>query len=142
MYNAKVKNYEKEALKTRVAGADRYEIIQMLMGGAIDKMLYAKIAIEKKSYEAKSQHISKSIDIIDALRGCLDFDKGKEISENLYSLYSYMIDRLMEATVKNDVEIVDEVSRLMKEIKSGWDAIPSEIRYNTLNSNEFVERVG
>lgn len=142
MYNAKVKNYEKEALKTRVAGADRYEIIQMLMGGAIDKMLYAKVAIEKKAFEAKALHISKTIDIIDALRGCLDFEQGKEISENLYALYSYMIDRLMEATVKNDAAMVDEVSGLMREIKSGWDAIPSEIRYQTLNSNEFVERVG
>ena len=54
MYNAKVKNYQKEALKTRVAGADRYEIIQMLMAGAIEKMVLAKVAIEKKHYEAKS----------------------------------------------------------------------------------------
>mgnify|MGYP004704594877 CR=1 FL=1 len=142
MYNAKVKNYEKEALKTRVAGADRYEIIQMLMGGAIDKMLFAKIAIEKKSYEAKAEHISKSIAIIDALRGCLDFNHGKEISENLYSLYSYMMERLMDATVNNDATIVEEVSGLMREIKSGWDAIPYDVRHSTLNGSEMTERVG
>lgn len=135
MYNAKVKNYQKEALKTRVAGADRYEIIQMLMAGAIEKMVLAKVAIEKKHLEAKSEHLSKASAIIDALRGCLDFDSGGEVTENLYALYSYMIDRLVDASVKNDSEIVDEVSGLLKEIKSAWDEIPVEVRNKTFAEN-------
>jgi len=135
MYNAKVKNYQKEALKTRVAGADRYEIIQMLMAGAIEKMVLAKVAIDKKHLEAKSEHISKASAIIEALRGCLDFNVGGEVTENLYSLYSYMIDRLIDASIKNDTSIVDEVSGLLKEIKSAWDAIPADIRNQTFAEN-------
>ncbi len=53
MYNARVKNYQKEALKTRVAGADRYEIIQMLMAGALERLVYAKVAIEKSSLKQR-----------------------------------------------------------------------------------------
>ncbi|MBE0367386.1 flagellar export chaperone FliS [Pseudoalteromonas aurantia] len=136
MYNAKVKNYQKEALKTRVAGADRFEIIQMLMSGAIEKMVFAKVAIEKKNLEAKSEHLSKASAIIDGLRGCLDFDAGGEVTENLYALYSYMIERLLDASIKNDVEIVDEVSGLLKEIKSAWDAIPFDVRQATLNASD------
>lgn len=136
MYNARVKNYQKEALKTRVAGADRYEIIQMLMAGSIEKMVLAKVAIEKKNFEAKSEHLSKASAIISALRDCLDFKVGGEVTENLYALYSYMIDRLIDASVKNDTSIVDEVVNLLKEIKSGWDAIPVDIRHNTLGSSD------
>jgi flagellar protein FliS len=135
MYNAKVKNYQKEALKTRVAGADRYEIIQMLMAGAIEKMVLAKVAIDKKNLEAKSEHLSKASAILEALRGCLDFEVGGEVSENLYALYSYMIDRLLDASIQNDSSIVDEVSLLLKEIKSGWDAIPVEVRNQTFSNN-------
>ncbi|MBQ4862006.1 flagellar export chaperone FliS [Pseudoalteromonas sp. MMG013] len=135
MYNAKVKNYQKEALKTRVAGADRYEIIQMLMSGAIEKMVFAKVAIDRKNLEAKAEHISKASAIIEALRGCLDFEVGGEVTENLYSLYSYMIDRLLDASLKNDSSIVEEVSALLKEIKSAWDAIPYAIREKTLGDN-------
>jgi flagellar protein FliS len=135
MYNAKVKNYQKEALKTRVAGADRYEIIQMLMAGAIEKMVLAKVAIEKKHLEAKSEHISRASAIISALRGCLDFDAGGDVSNNLYSLYSYMVDRLLDASIKNDPEIISEVSDLLKEIKSAWDAIPYDVREKTLSEN-------
>jgi len=135
MYNARVKNYQKEALKTRVAGADRYEIIQMLMAGAIEKMVLAKVAIDKKHLEAKSEHLSKASAILAALRDCLDFEVGGEVTENLFSLYSYMIERLIDASIHNDVKIVDEVSNLLKEIKSAWDAIPAEIRNQTFAEN-------
>ncbi len=135
MYNARVKNYQKEALKTRVAGADRYEIIQMLMAGAVEKMVLAKVAIEKKHLEAKAEHISKASAIIEALRGSLDFEVGGEVTENLYALYSYMVDRLLEASLQNDPKIIDEVSNLLKEIKSAWDAIPVEVRQETLSQN-------
>lgn len=135
MYNAKVKNYQKEALKTRVAGADRYEIIQMLMAGALEKMVLAKVAIEKKNLEAKSEHISKASAIFESLRGCLDFSAGGEVTENLYALYSYMIDRLLDATLKNDPAIIDEVAKLLKEIKSAWDEIPVDIRNQTFAEN-------
>ena len=142
MYNAKVKNYQKEALKSRIAGADRYEIIQMLMAGAIEKMVFAKVAIEKKHLEAKSEHLSKASAIIEALRGCLDFKVGGEVTDNLYALYSYMIDRLVDATIKNDPAIVEEVSNLLKEIKSAWDAIPHDVREKTLSENGIDANVG
>lgn len=135
MYNAKVKNYQKEALKTRIAGADRYEIIQMLMAGAVEKMVLAKVSIEKKHLEAKSEHLSKASAILEALRGCLDFEVGGEVTENLYSLYSYMIERLLDASIKNDPTIIDEVSGLLKEIKSAWDEIPVEVRNKAFAEN-------
>jgi len=142
MYNAKVKNYQKEALKTRVAGADRYEIIQMLMAGAVEKMVFAKVSIEKKQLEAKAEHISKASAILEALRGCLDFEVGGEVTENLYALYSYMIDRLLDASLKNDPEIIDEVMNLLKEIKSAWDAIPVDVRQETLSQSSSNANAG
>jgi flagellar protein FliS len=79
--------------------------------------------------------LSKASAILEALRGCLDFEVGGEVSENLYALYSYMIDRLLDASIQNDSSIVDEVSLLLKEIKSGWDAIPVEVRNQTFSNN-------
>ncbi|WP_372766419.1 flagellar export chaperone FliS [Pseudoalteromonas sp.] len=138
MYNAKVKNYQKEALKTRIAGADRYQIIQMMLAGAIEKLVMAKVSIERNNLEAKAEHLSKASSIIEGLRSCLDFDVGGEVIENLYSLYTYMIDRLLDASVQNDVVIVEEVSSLIKEIKAGWDAIPVEIREQVLEQGDSV----
>jgi flagellar protein FliS len=136
MYNAKVKNYQKDAMKAQVAGADRYQIIQMLMAGAVEKMVHAKVAIDRTAFEAKAEHISRASAIIESLRSCLDFEAGGEVTENLFSLYSYMLDRLLDANLQNDSSIVDEVIRLLKEIKSAWDQIPPQVREETLRLNQ------
>ncbi len=136
MYNAKIQNYQKGAIKAQVAGADRYQIIQMLMAGALEKMVHAKVAIDKKALSAKAEHISKASAIVDSLRSCLDFEVGGEVCENLYALYSYMLDRLLDASVNNDVAPIDEVMELLKEIKSAWDEIPVSVREKTLASNQ------
>ncbi len=134
MYNAQVKNYRREAIKTQLAAADGYEVIQMLMAGALEKMALARAAIENNSKEAKSEHISRASAIIIALRDCLDFEVGGEISENLAALYSYMLDILTSANVSNDVSKLTEASSLLKEVKSAWDQIPMQTRQETLAS--------
>jgi flagellar protein FliS len=135
MYNAKVNSYKKEALKTQLAGADRYEITQMLMAGVLDKLVMAKVAITHNSFEAKSENISKASAILIALRESLDFDAGGEVSANLEALYSYMIERLVNANRNNDIGPIDETAHLMKEIKSAWDQIPAQVRHDTIESS-------
>jgi flagellar protein FliS len=53
-----------------------------------------------------------------------------------------MLDRLVDASVRNDTSMVEEVSALLKEIKSAWDAIPLEVRQKTLNDNGSDANVG
>jgi len=62
--------------------------------------------------------------IIDELRNCLDFKAGGALATNLDSLYEYMCQRLMQASASNKPEWLDEVSRLLTEIRSAWLQIP------------------
>src|SRR5690606_27077331 len=73
------------------------------------------------------QLISKTIEIVGGLRGFLDMEKGGEIAEQLENLYEYMERRLLQANLKNDVEILDEVAGLIREVKEGWDGIREEV---------------
>ena len=36
--------------------------------------------------------------------------------------------RLLEGNARNDPDALDEVIRLLREVKSGWDAIPEMLR--------------
>ena len=54
----------------------------------------------------------------------MDFEKGKELSQNLSDLYDYCIRRLLKANIRNDVEGIVEVKGLMNEIRSAWNMVP------------------
>ncbi|MCH2058707.1 MAG: flagellar export chaperone FliS [Thalassotalea sp.] len=128
MANLKLKQYQTEANKAQVAAAEPYVITQMLMAGVIDSLSLAKGAIERRDFELKGKSVSKASNIIDALRTSLDFEAGGEVSENLFSLYQYMLERLADASIEKDTTALDEVISLFRPIKEAWDSIPMEAR--------------
>lgn len=97
------------------------------MVGVIEKMVLVKVVIEKRYFEVKSEYLLKVFVILEVFCGCLDFEVGGEVIENLYVLYLYMIDCLLDVSIKNDILIIDEVFGLLKEIKLVWDVIFVEI---------------
>jgi flagellar protein FliS len=98
------------------------------MEGALDKIAIARGHMERKEYEPKGRNISWAISIVNGLRGSLDLQAGGEIAANLDSLYDYMVRRLTESNLTNDQAILGEVSSLLREIKSAWDAMPDEVK--------------
>ncbi|NKB31946.1 MAG: flagellar export chaperone FliS [Pseudomonadales bacterium] len=120
---AALAQYKKINTESVVEGASPHRLIQMLMAGAIERMSQAKAAHQAKNIEQKGILLGKAISIVAGLQESLDDDKGKDIAENLDSLYDYMQRRLLEANLKNDMAMVDEVTELMATVKSSWDEI-------------------
>lgn len=123
-----LKQYSKVGTNTQVAAANAHRLVQMLMEGALDKIAIAKGHMQRGNIAEKGRHISWAISIINGLSASLDMEKGGEISERLSALYEYMVIQLLAANVENQVEYLDEVAKLMLEIKAGWDGIPEEFR--------------
>lgn len=120
--------YKKGSLKQDIAHADPHKITLMLMQGALDRMAYAKGAIERKEFEGKAEHLSRVTAILMNLRDTLDMDLKNDITKNLYSLYDYMIQRVTDANIQNDLKIMDEVINLLLPIKVAWSQIPEEAK--------------
>lgn len=120
--------YRKGNLKQDVAAADPHRLTLMLMQGALDRIAYAKGAMERKDYAAKSDYISRVTAIIIHLRDTLNMDVGGETAQNMFALYDYMVEKLNEAHVKNDLNMLDEVSSLLTPIRDAWVQIPEEAK--------------
>ncbi|MDN4500885.1 flagellar export chaperone FliS [Alteromonadaceae bacterium BrNp21-10] len=116
--------YKKGSLKQDIANADPHKITLMLMQGALDRMAYAKGNMERKDFESKAENLSRVTAIFVSLRDSLDMKSGGEISDNLFSLYDYMIQRVIDANVQNSLLIMDEVTNLLLPIKNAWAQIP------------------
>lgn len=120
--------YRNVGAQSGVTDASPHQLIAMLMDGALDRIASAKGAMERSDRAAQGELLGKAISIIDNMRASLDAERGGEIAVRLRDLYDYMETRLLEAGSKKDVAALDEVSRLLREIKSGWDEIPAELR--------------
>ncbi len=123
-----VSHYNQVGSYTGVAEADPYQLVLMLLDGALGKFAVAKGFIARDETAKKGEAIGQAISIVNGLRSSLDMSAGGEIAANLDSLYDYIERRLLEANLNNDVAILDEVSSLLREIKTAWESIPQEMR--------------
>lgn len=118
-----IKAYKSVGVKNDLAVADPHRVIQLLMQGSLENMALAKGAIERKDFVVKSKSVSKAMTIIAALQNSLDMNVGGEVSENLWSLYDFMVNHLMQASRESSVAKIDDVMEIMLKIKSAWDQI-------------------
>lgn len=125
MYAQGIKEYQSIGTQTSIVDADPHRLIQLLFEGATSRIAAAKGHIDRKEYDKKNSQINSAISIIGGLQDSLNFDAG-ELARNLERLYNYMIRRLFEANIRNDVAMLDEVSNLLGKIKSAWDEIREE----------------
>ena len=130
------KHYRQVAVQSGVVGANPHRLIQMLLAGALEKLAVAKGNMERGEIATKGRNIGLAISIIDGLKGSLDHEKGGEIAKNLDGLYEYMAFTLVQANVKNESAMLDEVAALLLEIKGAWDTIPAEFQKIAMNSGE------
>lgn len=99
-----------------------HQLISLLMAGTLERVAQAKKSVELGKEEEKFQLVEKIIAIINGLRASLNFEQGGDIAMNLDQLYAYMLDRIYSAdSTQDEKEVLDEVARLMAEVKSGWD---------------------
>jgi len=107
-----------------MADAGPHKLILMLFEGAIKAVAKARLAMTKGEIAPKCEAIAKAIAIIqEGLQLSLDVKAGGELAENLNGLYEYMIHRLVIANLKNQVEPLDEVGKLLVDLKNAWAAI-------------------
>jgi flagellar protein FliS len=123
-----VNAYANVGLETGIASASPHKLIVMLYDGALVALLSAKTNIAANNIAAKGTAISKAITIIDnGLRASLDKEAGGEIAANLDALYDYMSRRLLHANLKNDVPAIEEVHRLLSDLREAWVAIGDKV---------------
>lgn len=123
--------YASTRLETTIADASPEQLILMLHDGLLESLHRARISMVEGAIAAKGESISKALAILtEGLMPTLDLERGGDIAANLGALYEYMITRLMMANLQNDSAQLDEVAKLVRELKSAWEQLSarSELR--------------
>lgn len=118
-----MRQYQSVNTQAKAVDASPHRLIQMLMEGGLSRIAQARGAMDRGQVAMKGELIGKAIAIIGGLREGLDLERGGEVAANLDRLYEYMVTRLFEANLHNTVAPLEEVAVLLRNVKSGWDAI-------------------
>jgi flagellar protein FliS len=109
--------YQQNSVNTASPG----ELTLMLYNGCIKFIQQARDAMKEKKIEEKNEYLLKAQRIIQELMVTLNMDIP--ISKNMMQLYDYMYRRLIDANVKNDISILDEVEGFVVEFRDTWKQV-------------------
>lgn len=121
-----LQQYQRIGTSNTVGESSPHRLIQMLMEHALSRINFARGYMERGEVAMKGQAIGDAISVINGLQVSLNHKANKRMSENFDALYAYMMRRLLQANMDDDLPILDEVSGLMRELKEAWDAIADD----------------
>ncbi|EWG11506.1 flagellar export chaperone FliS [Cytobacillus firmus] len=121
-----IPNPYKKYKENTVTQASPAELTLMLYNGALKFIKLAKQGIEEQNIELKNTNIQKTQSIIQELMVTLNTDV--EISNNLMRMYDFMFRQLVEANVKNDAKLLDEVEGFLVEFRDTWKEMIQQSR--------------
>ena len=88
------------------------------------------MAIEKGDVEKAHNNIKKTENIIEEFQATLDHKY--KVAEDFDNVYTYLRQRLVEANIKKDTEILDEVLTHLRTMRDTW----KEVMRLTANGNK------
>ena len=109
--------YKEQAIMT----ATPAELTGMLYDALVRNIKLSIIHIDDKNFMEANKSITKAMDIIRELSMSLATEV--EISYEFFKYYNYMADRLLEANIKKDKEILLNVQHLAEEFADLWKQI-------------------
>jgi flagellar protein FliS len=122
----KASAYQNVAAWTSLSTADPHRLVLMMFDGALARVAAARGCMQHGRVGEKGPLISRALAIVDELRSSLDIERGGTIAANLDDLYDYMSRRLVEANATDRLEILDEVTTLLRELRDAWVAVSAD----------------
>ena len=107
----------------------------MLYDGALRFMEAGKHAMQEKDLEKQSQNLQRAQRIVMELMSALDMTAGGDISKNLLALYTYVLDQLVQANLKDDPTGVDRSIQVFSDLRESWVTVENKVRENRLSEN-------
>lgn len=114
--------YQQNSVGTASPG----ELTLMLYNGCLKFLKQAKNAIETGNVADKNTNLQKAQKIIQELMVTLNTDVA--VGNQMMQMYDYMNRRLIDANVKNDVSIIEEVEGLTTEFRDTWKDVIQQNR--------------
>lgn len=113
------------------------ELTFMLYNGLVKFLMQAQMTMNEKNIEKANNCMIKAQNIINEFRCTLDMKY--DISNQLDAIYEYMNSRLLDANIKKDVEIIEEVLGYARELRNTWEQAMKMAKSQTARSSQVAK---
>ena len=120
--------------------ASQGKLIVLLYEGAVRFLDAALTALDKKDFEKVNTALLRAQDIITELALSINFDAG-ELASNMYSLYMFFNNQLLDANIKKEEKNIKDVKEMMQSLLEAWRQIADKPSTNE-NSGGGVNIAG
>ena len=108
-------------LRSKVMTATPAELTLMLYEGAIKFVNKAIMSIEKDDVMGAHNNLMKTQRIIEELRASLDHKYP--VAKEFDTVYEYILRRLVEANIKKEKDILEEVLEHLRTMRDTWKEV-------------------
>ena len=106
---------------SKILTASPAELTLMLYEGAIKFCNIAVVAIEHQDVEKAHNNIMKTQRIIEEFQITLNHDYP--VAKDFDVVYTYLLKRLMQANLKKDKDILEEVLKHLRTMRDTWKEV-------------------
>ena len=113
--------YLQQYNNSKILTASPAELTLMLYEGAIKFCNIAIMGVEQKDIEKAHTNIMKTERIINHLRVTLDMKYP--VAQDFERIYVYLEQRLFEANMKKDADILEEILTHLRSVRDTWKEV-------------------
>lgn len=124
MLETAVNRYKQVLVSTSSPG----QVLLALYNGIFRFLNGSKLAFQKGELASGREQLSRARAIINELDIALDHDVAPELCANLQGLYAFALDRLQKASVKGDLQLIDDVIRVLAPLREAWTTAVAEVQ--------------
>ena len=114
---------EQRYLRAAIEGASSVTLVVLLYDRLMADVQRALTTMQNDQIEARCSELKHAFLILAQLEGSLDHERGGDAARNLALFYSYARGQIMQAQIKIDPAMLQELVRHFQDVKRVWQKV-------------------
>jgi flagellar protein FliS len=116
--------YSSIDVEAKAASESPTQLISLLFDKACVLLRQGSESLNREDFEAFDKSTTHALQIVIALRGVLDMEKGGEVAKSLYDTYTSIAASLFKTKSTKDADSLGKLYLAMSELREAWQQVP------------------
>lgn len=120
--------YRQQQVQHEVQQASPVQLVVMLYDRAISLSRQSLLHMEKGQVKEKGMALNQVIEILSELQRALNLEEGGTIAQRLDDLYTFLLQQVTVANLRNDPQPISTVLNVLEELREGWRGVQKMVQ--------------